>query len=670
MRSSNFTSPLAVMKRLICAMMLVGSLCGFGEGFEEAKAGGFEVLENGVGEWTAKLGEVEVHQGHAKSGRQSLRILGGEKREVAVVLEGDAREERVLSFWAERWTSRGPFEFRIEAERDGKWEEIYAGDKVIRVGGFLTLVEVVLPKGTGKLKFRATTPETSGVMLDDLVVEKVEPMELEKVTTVQPVIPVLIRKKDNPVVGVQVVTKGRTDAKTVTALKFDLEGTSDLQSVKAVRVLMGGEMRLPGTGGVFGEAKKVGSEWVCEGEAVLASGEQFFWISVELKEGASLDWVVDARVLGVMFLDGDVVTPEVASPEGSQRIGYALRLHGDNGSKAYRIPGLATTKKGTLIGVYDVRYRGGGDLPGDIDVGMSRSVDGGQSWEEMKVIMDMGNDPKWRYDGVGDPAVLVDDQSGRIWVAGVWSHGNRGWHGSGKGMSPEETGQLMLVWSDDDGVSWSKPRNITEEVKKPDWHFLLQGPGAGITMKDGTLVFAAQYQDGDLHPDGRKKGTPFSTLLYSRDQGESWEVGTGIKSNTTEAQVVELKDDSLMLNCRDDRGGARTVGVTKDLGKTWEMHTTDRKALIEPVCMASLLRMGDRLVFSNPNTKRGRLDLTIKISDDEGMTWPEKWHTVYDSRLGNGYSCLAPIGHDHVGVLYEGITELYFLKLPLNESSR
>ncbi len=658
------------MKRFVCAVLWAGTFASWGEGFEESKAGAFESLANEVGEWSAPAGDVEVHRGHAKSGQHSLRIFGGEKRVVEVVLKGDAQEERHLSFWAERWTSRGPFEFRIEGEREGKWQELYTGDKVIRVGGFLTYVEVALPRGTKKLRFRTTSPGKSGVMLDDLLVEKVQPMVVEKVTTVQPVIPVLIRKKENPVVGLQVVTKGRGDAKTVTTLKFDLKGTTDLESVKAVRVLIGGEVKRAGTGSLFGEAGEKDGIWICEGEARLQSGEQFFWISVELKEGASQEGVVDARVLGMQLDEGVEMVPEVTSPKGSQRIGYALRMHGDDGSKAYRIPGLVTTNKGTLIGVYDVRYRSGGDLPGDIDVGMSRSTDGGQTWEKMQVIMDMGDDPKWRYDGVGDPAVLVDRRSGRIWVVGTWSHGDRSWHGSGQGMSPEETGQLMMVWSDDDGVSWSKPRNITRQVKKPEWHFLLQGPGAGITMKDGTLIFAAQYQDGDKDANGRKKGTPFSTILYSKDQGGTWQVGTGIKSNTTEAQVVELQDGSLMLNCRDNRGGARTVGVSQDLGETWEMHATDRKALIEPVCMAGLLRMGDRLVFSNPNTRRGRSDLTIKISEDDGMTWPEKWHSVYDSRLGNGYSCLAPIGESHVGVLYEGITELYFLKLPLEGGSK
>lgn len=644
----------------------VGEVAGFGEGFEQYQAGPFETLESEVGTWAASRGEAEVHAGHAWKGQQSLRILGGKDHELTLELRGD-QAGKMLSFQAERWTAREPFQFAIEAGNEDAWQEIYRGDQAIRVGGFLTEVAVALPEGTERLRFRASTPENSGVMLDELVIEKVEPMTVEEVTAVQPVIPVLIRKKDNPVVGLKVTTRGRGEPVGVRALRFDLRVTSDPGAVQAVRVLRGGEPRRPGQGGLFGVARKSGEGWLCEGQADLKRGENYFWVSVELKDRADQKGRVDARILQVTFEDGTVVEPTVTSPAGSQRIGYALRLHGDDGSQAYRIPGLATTKAGTLIAVYDVRYRGGGDLPGDIDVGMSRSIDGGHTWEPMKIIMDMGDDPKWRYDGVGDPAVLVDDRSGRIWVAGVWSHGNRGWHGSGQGITPEETGQLMMVWSDDDGKTWSPPQNITREVKRPEWHFLLQGPGAGITMKNGTLVFAAQYQDGDRYPDGRKKGTPFATILFSRDQGKTWEIGCGIKSNTTEAQVVELADGSLMLNCRDNRGGARTVGVTHDLGKTWESHPTDRQALPEPVCMASLIRLGDLLLFSNPATKRGRSNMTIKVSDDQGMTWPEKWHTVYDARLANGYSCLAPIGNDTVGVLYEGETELYFLRLSLEE---
>ena len=144
----------------------------------------------------------------------------------------------------------------------------------------------------------------------------------------------------------------------------------------------------------------------------------------------------------------------------------------------------------------------------------------------------------------------------------------------------------------------------------------------------------------------------------------------GVKPNTTECQLVELADGSIMINCRDDRGGSRTVAVTRDLGGTWELHLTDRRALPESVCMASLLAVdtpagGRRLVFSNPATTSGRHTMTIKVSSDEGLTWPADRHTLYDRRKGLGYSCLAPVDDAHVGVLYEGLAELYFLRFPL-----
>jgi sialidase-1 len=57
--------------------------------------------------------------------------------------------------------------------------------------------------------------------------------------------------------------------------------------------------------------------------------------------------------------------------------------------------------------------------------------------------------------------------------------------------------------------------------------------------------------------------------------------------------------------------------------------------------------------------------MTIKVSADDGMTWPERHHTLYDKRGGFGYSCLAPADDTHLGVLYEGSAELYFLRLPV-----
>ncbi len=349
-----------------------------------------------------------------------------------------------------------------------------------------------------------------------------------------------------------------------------------------------------------------------------------------------------------------------------------LRQHNDDGVHTYRIPGLVTSKKGTLLAVYDIRRNGAVDLQEDVDIGLSRSTDGGATWEPMKVIMDMG---EWgglpnEQNGIGDPSVLVDEETGTIWVAAVWAHGHpgeRNWWASKPGMTPLETSQFMLTKSEDDGLTWSKPINITSQIKDPKWHLVLQGPGKGITMKDGTLVFPAQFKD--------EAEMPHSTVIYSRDHGITWQIGAGAKPNTTESQVVELEDGVLMLNMRDNRGGSRSVYTTSDMGRTWKEHRTSRKALQEPVCMASLIKHRykgkDYLLFSNPNSIEKREKMTIKLSKDQGDTWPELNQLLIDEGVGRGYSCMTSIDEETIGILYEGSqADLVFQRIKIKDLLR
>jgi len=267
--------------------------------------------------------------------------------------------------------------------------------------------------------------------------------------------------------------------------------------------------------------------------------------------------------------------------------------------------------------------------------------------------------------------VLVDRSTGTIWVAALWSHGNQGWKGSGPGIAPEETGQIILVRSDDDGITWSEPINITEQVKQPEWCLMLQGPGKGITMRDGTLVFAAQFQDTP-----RNGRTPRSTIIYSKDHGRTWKTGTAAHDDTTEAQVVEIEPGVLMLNCRYDKDDSRVVMITRDLGQIWERHPTSIGALIEPgSCMASLIDVSrelgqdrsDWLLFSNPDSTEERDHITIKASPDRGLTWPKEHSVLLDEGAGAGYSCLTMIDAETVGILYEGSrAQLTFQRIPLH----
>ncbi len=497
-----------------------------------------------------------------------------------------------------------------------------------------------------------------------------------KITSRQPVLPILAQKDRNQGLQIQMTVTDTVQFDEVVAFEFSMEGTTDMEDIANVKVLYNTTADFENAS-VFGELTDVSKKFSIQGNRSLTLGENYFWLSVGLKGIPTLTNSVALKLISATFSNGTELEPEHTSGESWQRIGLALKQAGEQGVNTYRIPGLTTTNNGTLIAVYDNRYNDPVDLQEDIDVGMSRSIDGGQTWEPMKVIMDMGEFGGLPEDqnGIGDPAVLVDRSTNTIWVAALWLHGypgQRAWNASEPGIQPERTGQLMLVKSEDDGVTWSKPINITPQTKEEKWQLFFNGPGSGITMKNGTLVFAAQYKD--------EERVPHSTIIYSIDHGTTWNVGTGAKSETTEAQVVELLDGSLMLNMRDDRNrfnrkdsvNGRSVAITKDMGKTWIEHATSRKALIEPNCMASIIGMDDAekgkvLFFSNPNSKTARNHITIKTSFDQGSTWPLKNQMELYEDDTYGYSSMTVIDEEHLGILYEGNQELYFEKIPINE---
>ena len=651
-----------------CFLLVASLLPAVGraaESFEGMPTGPLARTESSIGTWQAGAGHAEIHGDHAHDGRRSLRLLGGEDRAVELTLPKPLAKPARLSFWAERWTKGDPFAFAIEAaDQGGAFRPLHDAGGV-KTGGFNTLVEARVPAGTARLRFRATTPAGKGVMIDDVELAEEGPTRVAGVTVVQPVMPVLVRKPVNPVLGMAVRVAGTEKPLVVEAVTLSLAGTTRPRDVAEISVLRGGAKPTDAFGDRLGSVANPGGSAAVRvaGRLPLAPGDNWLWVCVRLADSADIDGRLDASIRS-LTVSGSTIEVGDGDPAGAQRMGVALRLRHDDGSDTYRIPGLARTKAGSLIAVYDVRYRGGADLPADIDVGASRSTDGGRTWEPMRIALDMGRAAKFAGDGVGDPCVFVDAETGRIYVAALWSHGRRAWRDSGPGLTPDETGQLVMATSDDDGRTWSRPRNITAEVKKPEWRLILAGPGAGITMRNGTIVFPAQFKDA--------ANVPHSTLIWSKDRGATWHIGTGVKPKTTECQLVELADGSIMINCRDDRGGARTVATTRDLGATWQPHPTDRKALPESVCQGSLMALdlpgvGRRLFFSNPATTSGRHSMTIKVSADEGLSWPESLHTLYDRRNGLGYSCLAPIDDTHLGVLYEGLAELYFLRLPIAE---
>lgn len=508
-------------------------------------------------------------------------------------------------------------------------------------------------------------------------------------------IPVLIERQDNELFNLRI---DATQSQVLNDVKLSFGKEVNLNEIEAVKLYYGGTESSERKGKTYfapvdyipsntpgktlaanpsysilkAEVKAPKRDVVLKVDQKLYPGVNYFWVSLQMKPTASVLAKVSVEMTGVT-MDNRTAPVKVVRKADTHYMGVGVRHAGDDGVAAYRIPGLATSNKGTLLGVYDVRHNNSADLQEYVEIGLSRSTDGGQTWEKMRIPMSFGEHeglPK-AQNGVGDPAILVDRKTGTIWIIAAWTHGmgnGRAWWNSQPGMDMHHTAQLMLVKSDDDGKTWSEPINITEQVKDPSWYFLLQGPGRGILMDDGTLVFASQYIGSDRIPN--------AGIIYSKDHGKTWHISSLARTNTTESQVAEIEPGVLMLNMRDNRGGSRAVSTTTDMGKTWKEHVSSRTSLQEPVCMASLISVKakdnvlgkDILLFSNPNDTKNRHSITIKASLDGGVTWLPENQLLLDAGWGWGYSCLTMIDKETVGILYESsVAHMTFQAIKLKD---
>ncbi|MCE9531638.1 MAG: glycoside hydrolase [Planctomycetes bacterium] len=340
---------------------------------------------------------------------------------------------------------------------------------------------------------------------------------------------------------------------------------------------------------------------------------------------------------------------------------------GKGGYHAYRIPSLVVAPNGDLL-VFCEGRKTSLDDDGDIDLLQARSTDGGKTWKPHQLIYEEGGDAKIKY---GNPTAVVDAEKGTIWLAT-----NRD-HVTIKGA--RAGGALVLFRSDDSGATWSKPIDITAAVRQSDWGHHAFGPGIGIQIQHGPhrgrLVIPANFRRAF-----DKSKPSYAHVVVSDDHGKTWKLGGILGEYTNECQVAETREEDksgLLINMRNhwgrggmaEKSGKRLVARSTDGGATWSAEKMD-PVLTEPPCQASLLRYqfasGDQksvLLFANP-AGGGRKNLTVRMSQDEGRTWPVSKLLVPGSAA---YSCMARLPDGRVGAIVEtsGYMKLSFIAFDL-----
>lgn len=324
---------------------------------------------------------------------------------------------------------------------------------------------------------------------------------------------------------------------------------------------------------------------------------------------------------------------------------------GQDGYHTYRIPAVVCSKRGTLLAFCEGRKDNGSDA-GDIDMVLRRSTDQGKTWGPLSVVYEEGDTAKIT---IGNPAPVVDIDTGTVWLPFC-----------------RDNDRVFVTHSDDDGLSWSEPIEITATVKRPEWDWYATGPVNGIQLSigpnAGRLVVPCDHRRGGDKTPWRAGG--HSHVIYSDDHGASWQLGGVTSESMNECAVAQLADGSLLLNMRSYRGkNLRAVSRSDDGGLSWS-EPTDDPALVEPVCQGSLIRLGDDndntgpLLFSNPASKK-REQMTVRLSNDGGHSWPVS-RTVYAGSAA--YSSLVELHDGSVGLLYErdGYRQITFERFTLD----
>jgi len=343
-------------------------------------------------------------------------------------------------------------------------------------------------------------------------------------------------------------------------------------------------------------------------------------------------WLRTGRTVLLTVLIGVIGLGKTTSSADDVPAQVDVFVSGTEGYHTYRIPGIVLSNEGTLLAFCEGRKTGRSDH-GDLDLMLRRSTDGGNTWEPIGLVYEEGGTANVT---IGNPCPVVDRTTGTIWLPFC-----------------RNNDRVFITKSTDDGRTWAEPIEITEHVKKPEWGWYATGPGHGIQLKSGRLLIPCDCGDSKGWGDWDKKGR--SLVFYSDDHGQTWNLGGVTEPGMNECEAVELADGSLLLSMRQYLGPKqRAFSTSTDGGLTWSKPKHHPEVHC-PVCQSSILRYTlppgekNRILYSGPGGP-GRSHMTVRLTYDEGKTWPVA-KVIYEGSAA--YSDLVVLPDKSIGCLYE-----------------
>ncbi|MEV5608648.1 exo-alpha-sialidase [Streptomyces sp. NPDC052225] len=345
-------------------------------------------------------------------------------------------------------------------------------------------------------------------------------------------------------------------------------------------------------------------------------------------------------------------------PPFEQRV--LFKASQDPGYACYRIPAVVKTVKGTLLAFAEGRTNDCSDA-GDIDIVVKRSEDGGRTWSPLQVVNEGAGDTH------GNPAPIVDRRTGRIVLAETYNTGRT----DGKNCSVPCDRTPHMQYSEDDGRTWSRPRDLSDEILPPDFNsWYATGPVHGIQLTRGRhrgrLVLTVNSETWD----GSRVSANHAALMVSDDGGDHWRIGARdswpiaadgtFRQKPSEMTLAERPDGSLYVSGREQDGtdlGHRTDAVSRDGGDSFVRPFSAIPDLYTPQVQGSVLpvgRHGERLLLACPGDPDRRRTMTIRSSYDGGRTWESFDRGTVVTTDWSGYSDLVQADPAHVGLMYEG----------------